>query len=107
MESPEIHYCLQNATGCHVTRAPDYIDEELYNKLVAMKRGKVREDYLADLRARLTPDQVQAATTRLDAAALNGLISKKRFAFTICGHWWTMEVCGHSPSWMRNLHAVD
>ena len=46
--SPEIHYCLQQATGCHVTRAPDYIDEELYDKLVAMKGGKAREDYLAD-----------------------------------------------------------
>ena len=68
MESPEIHYCLQYSTGCHVTRAPDYIDEELYNKLVAMESGKVREDYLADLQARLTPDQVQAATTRLNAA---------------------------------------
>ena len=68
MTSPEIHYCLQQATGCHVTRAPDYIDEELYDKLVAMKGGKAREDYLADLRARLTADQVQAATTRLDAA---------------------------------------
>ena len=29
-------------------RAPDYIDEELYDKLVAMKGGKAREDYLAD-----------------------------------------------------------
>ena len=68
MEAQEIHYCLQNATGCHVTRAPDYIDEDLYNKLVAMKSGKAREDYLADLRARLTPDQVQAAMTRLNTA---------------------------------------
>ena len=68
MRAPELHFCLKTATGCHVTRAPDYIDEDLYNKLVAMKSGKAREDYLADLRARLTPDQVQAATTRLDAA---------------------------------------
>ena len=67
MKAPEILYCLQNATGCHVTRAPDYIDEELYNQLVAMKSGKAREDYLADLRARLTPNQVLVATARLDA----------------------------------------
>ena len=67
MKAPEILYCLQNATGCHVTRAPDYIDEELYNQLVAMKSGKGREDYLADLRVRLTPNQVLVATARLDA----------------------------------------
>ena len=68
MRAPELHFCLKTATGCHVTRAPDYIDEELYDKLVAMKGGEAREKYIADLKARLTQDQVDVAINRLDAA---------------------------------------
>lgn len=74
---PEVHYCLQYATGCHVTRAPEFIDKELYDRLIAMKGGAAREKYIADLAARLAPSQVQFAVARLDAAirhaeALNG-----------------------------------
>ena len=68
MRAPELHFCLKTATGCHVTHAPDYIDEELYDKLVAMKGGEAREKYIADLKAHLTQDQVDVAINRLDAA---------------------------------------
>jgi len=65
---PEVHYCLQYATGCHATRAPEFIDKELYDSLIAMKGGAAREKYIADLAARLAPIQVQFAVARLDAA---------------------------------------
>ena len=68
IKSWELFHCLAKATGCHSLRLPDHIDEELYDKLVAMESGKAREDYIADLRARLSEDQVQVAIQRLDGA---------------------------------------
>ena len=68
IKSRELFHCLAKATGCHSLRLPDHIDEELYDKLVAMESGKAREDYIADLRARLSEDQVQVAIQRLDGA---------------------------------------
>ncbi len=68
IKSRELFHCLAKATGCHSLRLPDHIDKELYDKLVAMESGKAREDYIADLRARLSEDQVQVAILRLDGA---------------------------------------
>jgi hypothetical protein len=68
IKSREILHCLAKATGCHSLRLPDYIDKELYDRLVAMESGKAREDYIADLRARLSEDQVEVAIQRLDGA---------------------------------------
>ena len=68
IKSRELFHCLAKATGCHSLRLPDHIDKELYDKLVAMESGKAREDYIADLRARLSEDQVQVAIQRLDGA---------------------------------------
>ena len=68
IKSRELFHCLAKATGCHSLRLPDHIDKELYDKLIAMESGKAREDYIADLRARLSEDQVQVAIQRLDGA---------------------------------------
>ena len=68
IKSRELFHCLAKATGSHSLRLPDHIDKELYDKLVAMESGKAREDYIADLRARLSEDQVQVAIQRLDGA---------------------------------------
>ena len=68
IKSRELFHCLAKATGCHSLRLPDHIDKELYDKLVAMESGKAREDYIADLRVRLSEDQVQVAIQRLDGA---------------------------------------
>ena len=68
MTVPEMHYCLSFATGSHITRAPDFIDAELYDELIAKKGGKAREDYIADLRSRLSETQVAVAISRLDKA---------------------------------------
>ncbi len=66
MTVPEMHYCLTVATGSHVTRAPDFIDAELYDELIAKKSGDAREKYIADLRAHLSETQVAVAINRLD-----------------------------------------
>ena len=68
IKSRELFHCLMKATGCHSLRPPEYIDEELYNRLVAMESGKARDDYIADLRMRLSEDQVEIAILRLDGA---------------------------------------
>ena len=68
IKSRELFHCLTKATGCHSLRPPDHIDKELYDKLVAMESGETREAYIADLRTRLSEDQVQVAIQRLDGA---------------------------------------
>ena len=65
----EVFHCLKQAAGCHSLRVPDYIDEELYEKLVALEKGtQARTDYLNSLSARLPRSQVYATEERLDAA---------------------------------------
>jgi len=65
----EVFHCLKQASGCHSLRVPDFIDEELYEKLVALDEGtQARTDYINSLSARLPRSQVYATEERLDAA---------------------------------------
>ena len=68
IKAPELLYCLKCATGCHVIKAPEFIDRELYDKLMAMKSGEARTQYIKDLKARLDATQVEFAVSRLDEA---------------------------------------
>ena len=80
-------YCLTKATGSHSMHLPDHIDEELYNRLVAMESGKGRDDYIASLRARLPEDQVEVAIHRLDGAIAHAKALKERGCVVSAADW--------------------
>ena len=64
----ELHFAAQRAIGMHGAALPDFIDEDLYRQLVALKSGEKRDAYRADLESRLPPEAVDAAMNRLDEA---------------------------------------
>lgn len=67
-ESPELHYCLNKSIGLHDCALPGVIDQELYDKLMALKGGEAREAHLEQLRSRLSDEALDAAVKRLDDA---------------------------------------
>jgi hypothetical protein len=68
-ESPILHYCIMNTIGMHTTALPDYIDKDLYDKLMALAEpGERREKFIADLTANLPKGAKDAAISRLDDA---------------------------------------
>ena len=68
-KTPILHYCLLNTVGMHTTAMPDYIDEDLYNHLMALAEpGEKREKYIAELTANLPEGAKSAAISRLDEA---------------------------------------
>ena len=67
-QTAELFYASQKAIGMHGAVLPDFIDEELYEHLVSLKSGTVRDTYLAGLAKRLPPDAVASARNRLDEA---------------------------------------
>ena len=68
-KTPILHYCLLNTVGMHTTAMPDYIDEDLYNHLMALAEpGEKREKYIAELTANLPEGPKNAAVSRLDDA---------------------------------------
>ena len=64
----ELFYATQRAVGMHCMALPNFIDEDLYRELTALRTGERREAYLADLAKRLPPDAVDSARRRLDQA---------------------------------------
>ena len=67
--SPILHFCLLKTIGMHTTALPDYIDEDLYNRLMELAGpGEKREKYIADLTANLPEGAKNAAVSRLDDA---------------------------------------
>ena len=92
IKSRELFHCLAKATGCHSLRLPDHIDKELYDKLVAMESGKAREDYIADLRARLSEDQVQVAIQRLDGAIRHAKVLNDKGCVVSTADWERRDV---------------
>ena len=85
-------HCLSKATGSHSVRLPDHIDEELYNRLVAMESGKERDDYIASLRARLAEDQVEVAILRLHGAIAHAKALKERGCVVSTADWEKRDV---------------
>ena len=68
-KTPILHYCLLNTVGMHTTAMPDYIDEDLYNHLMALAEpGDKRDNYIAELTANLPEGAKSAAISRLDEA---------------------------------------
>ena len=68
-KTPILHYCLLNTVGMHTTAMPDYIDEDLYNHLMALAEpGEKRDNYIAELTANLPEGAKNAAVSRLDDA---------------------------------------
>ena len=64
----ELYYATQRAVGMHGMSLPNFIDEDLYRELTALRTGERREAYLADLAKRLPPEAVDSARRRLDQA---------------------------------------
>jgi hypothetical protein len=68
-ETGELHWAFRKVTGSDCDVLPQYIDEDLHDRLVAMEPGsEAREAYRRDLLARLPADAVASAMLRLDEA---------------------------------------
>jgi hypothetical protein len=68
-ETGELHWAFRVCTGSDCDVLPQFIDEELHDRLVAMGPGtEAREAYRQDLLARLPADAVESAMKRLDEA---------------------------------------
>ena len=60
----ELHWAFRRITGSDCDVLPSYIDEDLYNRLVAMAPGSdAREDYRQDLLKRLPTAGVRFCVT--------------------------------------------
>lgn len=68
IKSKELLYCIEMSTGTHSPLSLNCIDKELFLKLMSMENGPAREAYIADLKSRLTDEQVAVAVHRLDEA---------------------------------------
>ena len=89
----EVFHCLKMASGCHSLRVPDFIDEELYEKLVALDKGtQARADYFDSLKARLPRSQVYATEERLDAAIQLAKTLKDNGRVVSSGDWMRRDV---------------
>ena len=64
-EAPELHYCLHRAFAAHSTHIPEFMDEDLYNRLMALRDDAAQKAYLDGLAARLPSEAVDAARRRL------------------------------------------
>ena len=64
----ELFYATNKAIDMHGLVLPNFIDEDLYRELTALRTGERREAYLADLAKRLPPAAVDSARLRLDQA---------------------------------------
>ena len=68
-ETGELHWAFRVCTGSDCDVLPEFIDEELHDRLVAMEYGsEAREAYRRDLLARLPANAVDSAMKRLDEA---------------------------------------
>ena len=65
-KSGELQWALRKVCGNQRARLPDFVDRELYDRLVSLKAGPARDTYVAGLRKRLPDDAVRAAVARLD-----------------------------------------
>ena len=89
----EVFHCLKQASGCHSLRVPDYIDEELYEKLIALDKGtQARTAYFNSLSARLPRSQVYATEERLDAAIRLAKTLKNDGRMISSGDWMKRDV---------------
>ena len=76
-QSGELYYSTARSLGVHGMSLPEYIDEQFYQSLIALKSGQARDDYFAALAKRLPPEAVAAAQSRLDEAISLATILKR------------------------------
>ena len=67
-ENKELLLAARKAIGMQGADLPDFIDEDLYAQLMAMKPGQARDAWMAELRRRLPEDALVSAVARLDEA---------------------------------------
>ena len=73
IRSGALYYAAWNSIGMHGMAMPEYIDEDMFNHLVALKKdntgtNQARKDFLDGLAKRLPPEAAAAAEKRLDEA---------------------------------------
>ena len=67
-KSPELFYALHKTIGIQTSVLPDFIDADLYDRLMRLKAGDDRDKYIANLSSRLPKEAVNSAIARLDEA---------------------------------------
>lgn len=88
----ELFYAAQRAVGMHGLALPNFIDEDLYRELTALRTGERREAYLADLAKRLPPAAVDSARRRLDQAIDHALKLAAEYKVVKSGDFEKQEV---------------
>jgi hypothetical protein len=67
-KSPELFYALRKTVSIQTAVLPDFIDADVYDRLMRLKAGAERNNYIANLSSRLPPKAVDSAIARLDEA---------------------------------------
>ena len=67
-ENQELIWALKKSVGLHGAALPDFLDEDLYAHLMALKEGEARDIWITDIRARLPKEAADSAVNRLDEA---------------------------------------
>ena len=67
-KSPEHFYALRKTVGIQTAVLPDFIDADLYKRLMRLKAGDERDKYIDKLSSRLPKTAVDSAIARLDEA---------------------------------------
>ena len=69
IKSPVIASCLRHATGSFLGAAPETIDRDMYNALMALKNNPAQKRaFLDELGDRLSPEGLEALEKRLNSA---------------------------------------
>lgn len=103
IKSPALAYIVRKSLGAKTLAVPKDIDKDLYDKLVALRGGAARRNYLKELRTRLGDDtpQYRAAMQRLDDAILYAMKLNELGRVYTKEQWETKEiqreVASHQP----------
>ena len=94
IKSPALAYIVRKSLGAKTLAVPKDIDKDLYDKLVALRGGTARRNYLKELRTRLGDDtpQYRAAVQRLDDAILYAMKLNELGRVYTKEQWETKEI---------------
>ena len=103
-KSPLIAVALRNTIGVQNVALPDYIDKDVFDHLMSLEKpGDKRDKYIADLKAHLSEDAVDAAVARLDEAIAHAKALEKKGHVVSEAAWSERDVQSQVAGKIRSL----
>ena len=103
-KSPLIAVALRNTIGIQNVSLPDYIDKDVFERLVSLEKpGEKRDKFVADLKSHLSKDAVDAAVARLDEAIAHAKALEKKGHVVFEAAWFERDVQRRIAGKIRSL----